>query len=649
MVPLVQEAPAQLKKPSSKKTRIVTFSRSITLVTTRACANCCAYCSFRQAGDGPIPEDDAITVLERGSTKGCREVLIISGERPWETSDFSLTEERYLNYIYNICLMALRRGLLPHTNIGALPAKHLARLREVNASMGLMLETSVKDLPAHRAGKDIQKRIAHMEEAGRLRIPFTSGILVGIGESREDRSEALGIIKDLHRRYGHIQEVIIQNFKAHARTPMSTWPEPSQEEMAWTVREAGRLLPGIPIQVPPNLNPDLARLLKAGARDLGGISPEPDQINLDHAWPPQEDLAAQVASVGLVLRERLPVHPEVDADLAPAADTLRRELVGDAVTYVVNRNINFTNICTGSCRFCAFRRAARSRDGYLYTLEEMVERARQAVEVGSTEVCIQGGLHPELGLDFYTGILRSLKIVFPDLHLHAFSPMEVLWISRGAGVSLTYVLSALRESGLDSIPGTAAEILDDEVRRRLCPEKLTTTEWIEVMTTAHRLGIPTTATMMFGHIETWQHRVRHLEVLRNIQLETGGFTELVLLPFMPGQTPLARQYRLRPISLEEVLKVTAYSRLYLGKELPNIQNSWVKIGVEGAKRSLSCGANDFGGTLMEESISRCAGAEHGQSLSAQAIEEAIRQAGRVPVQRDTLYRPVKRECCIGVG
>lgn len=648
MDPLLQEAPPAVRKPG-KRTPFVTFSRSITLVTTRACANCCAYCSFRQAGDGPIPEDDAMAVLERGSAMGCREVLIMSGEQPWESSGFPLSEERYMDYIYNICLMALRRGLLPHTNIGALPAKHLARLREVNASMGLMLETSVKDLPAHRAGKDIQKRIAHMEEAGRLRIPFTSGILVGIGESREDRSEALGIIGNIHRRYGHIQEVIIQNFKAHARTPMSTWPEPSQEEMAWTVREAVRLLPGIPIQVPPNLNPDLARLLKAGARDLGGISLEPDQINLDHAWPPQEDLAAQVASIGLVLRERLPVHPEVDADLAPAADTLRRELVGDTVTYVVNRNINFTNICTGSCRFCAFRRAASSRDGYLYTLEEMVERARQAVEIGATEVCIQGGLHPDLGLDFYTGILRSLKSVFPDLHIHAFSPMEVLWIARQSGAGLTYVLSALRDNGLDSMPGTAAEILDDEVRRRLCPDKLTTAEWIDVVSTAHRLGIPTTATMMFGHIETWQHRVHHLEVLRSIQKDTGGFTELVLLPFMPGNTPLSRRYGLGPVALDEVLKVTSYCRLYLGKDLPNIQNSWVKIGVEGVQRSLRCGANDFGGTLMEESISRCAGAEHGQSLSAQAIEEAIRQAGRVPVQRDTLYRPVKRECCIGVG
>jgi len=640
VVPLVQEAPALLKKPGSKKTRIVTFSRSITLVPTWACANRCAYCSFQRPGDGLIPLEDAQAVLERGSAMGCREVLIMSGERPWEVPGFPLMEDDYLRYVYSLCLVSLRQGLLPHTNIGVLSAKHLARLREVNVSMGLMLETSATDLPAHLAGKEIQERIAHIEDCGRLKIPFTTGILIGIGESRDDRTEALRIIGNIHRRYGHIQEVIIQNFQANDGTPMSTWPEPPPEEMAWTVRQARRLLPGVPIQVPPNLNQDLAPLLKGGARDLGGISPDPDWINPARAWPPVEDLAATVSSLGLVLRERLPVYPEVDADLAPAADTLRRELVGDVVTYVVNRNINFTNICTGSCRFCAFRRSARSRGAYLYTLEEMVERARGAMEIGATEVCIQGGLHPELGLDFYTGILRALKGSFPGLHIHAFSPMEVLWITQRTGLSLDYVLSALRESGLDSMPGTAAEILDDEVRRRLCPEKLTTAQWIEVVTAAHRLGIRTTATMMFGHIETWQHRVRHLEVLRNIQKDTGGFTELVLLPFMPGQTPLARRYALQPVPLEDVLKVTAYCRLYLGKDLPNIQNSWVKIGIEGVKRSLGCGANDFGGTLMDESISRCAGAGHGEYLSAQAIEEAIRQAGRVPVQRDTLYRPV---------
>ncbi|MDP2726398.1 MAG: 5-amino-6-(D-ribitylamino)uracil--L-tyrosine 4-hydroxyphenyl transferase CofH, partial [Dehalococcoidia bacterium] len=442
-------------------------------------------------------------------------------------------------------------------------------------------------------------------------------------------------------------EVIIQNFTSHLDIPMSAWPEPSQEEMVWTVKEARRILPDIAIQVPANLNRDLAPLLRAGARDLGGISPEPDQINPCLPWPSVDELRVRVTSLGFVLRERLPVYPEVDADLAPVADTLRRELVGDVVTYVVNRNINFTNVCAGSCSFCAFRRNPNARDSYLYSLEQILDKAQLALAEGATELCIQGGLHPELELGFYTGLLRALKEAYPSLHIHAFSPMEVLWLATRNGDNLVYVLSALRENGLDSMPGTAAEILDDDVRRRICPDKLTTEQWVGVVTAAHRLGIRTTATMMFGHIETWQHRVRHLELLRNIQRDTGGFTELVLLPFVPGQTPLARRYRLGPVPLQEVLKVTAYCRLFLGKDLPNIQNSWVKIGVEGVKRSLSCGANDFGGTLMEESISRCAGAGHGQHLSPQAIEEAIRQAGRVPLQRDTLYRPADREIPVG--
>ena len=639
---LAQEVRPTVRKPGGKKAAVITFSRSITLVPTRTCASRCAYCSFWRLGDGVIAIDSVKAVLDRGFAKGCREVLIMSGERPWEVPGFPLTEDAYLDFIYEICLTGLRQGFLPHTNVGTLSEKRLARLREVNASMGLMLETSVRDLPAHRAGKGIEERIAHLEAAGRLRIPFTTGILIGIGESRDDRVEALGIIRDIHRRYRHIQEVIIQNFKAHDSTLMASWPEPPLEEMVWTVREARRLLPDIHVQIPPNLNADLAPLLKAGASDLGGISPERDEINPAHKWPPLEDIAARVASLGFILRERLPVHPEVAADLARIADTLRRQLMGDVVTYVVNRNINFTNVCAGSCRFCAFRRSPNSREAYLHSIEEIVERARSAVEIGATELCIQGGLHPELGLDFYAGLLRALKRSFPDVHTHAFSPMEVFWITQRTGAGLAYVLATLRDSGLDSMPGTAAEILDDEVRRLLCPEKLTTAQWVEVVTTAHRMGMPTTATMMFGHIETWQHRVRHLEVIRNIQRETGGFTELVLLPFMPGQTPLARRHGLGPVPVDDVLKLTAYCRLFLGKELPNIQNSWVKIGVAGVQRSLHCGANDFGGTLMEENISRCAGAGHGQFLSAQAIEDAIRQAGRVPVQRDTLYRPVTR-------
>ncbi|MDP2659578.1 MAG: 5-amino-6-(D-ribitylamino)uracil--L-tyrosine 4-hydroxyphenyl transferase CofH [Dehalococcoidia bacterium] len=634
-------------KPGRRADSIVTFSRSITLTPTRACANRCGYCYFRRPTDGILTTRAGEAILRRGLAQGCREALIMSGERPWETTGFGMTEEQYVDHVYRLGLLALRLGLLPHTNIGILSRAQLSRLREVNVSMGLMLETSVSDLPAHRGGKDISKRIAHLEEAGSLRIPFTTGILIGIGESRDDRREALRIIRGLHTKYGHIQEVIIQNYASDPEAGTDGFPGASGEEMSWTVREARRILRDIPVQVPPNLNPDLAPLLLAGARDLGGISAEPDQINPRRPWPSMADLKEKISGVGLVLKERLPVHPEVDADLLPAADTLRRELVGDVVTYVVNRNINFTNVCTGSCRFCAFRRQAGSSDAYLFSVDQVLEKARAAAQTGATELCIQGGLHPELGLQFYADLLRSLKLAFPDLHLHAFSPMEVFRMSLQSGNSLEYVLSVLRDNGLDSLPGTAAEILDDEVRRILCPDKLSSQQWKEVVTSAHRLGIRTTATMMFGHVETWQHRVNHLDMLRSIQKETGGFTELVLLPFTPGQTPLARRYRLGPVPLKEVLKVTAYSRLFLGRDLPNIQNSWVKIGVEGAMRSLSCGANDFGGTLMEENISRSAGADHGQYLTPQAIEEAIRLAGRTPLQRDTLYGPAGRESCIG--
>jgi FO synthase subunit 2 len=570
----------------------------------------------------------------------------MSGERPWRVPGFPLGEDAFVQYVYDLCLLALREGLLPHANIGVLHQRHLAHLREVSASLGLMLETANPWLPAHRQGKVIEERIAHIEAAGRLRIPFTTGILVGIGETAEDRREALALIRALQRRYGHIQEVIIQNFRAQPSTPLAAWPEPTLQEMVETVRLARSLMPDLPIQVPPNLNPDLAPLLEAGANDLGGISTEPDWINPNHPWPSVADLTAKVRSLGFSLRERLPVYPEVQADLAPAADTLRRELVGDRVTYVVNANINFTNICAGSCRFCAFRRSPGAGDAFLLPQGEVLAKAARAAQAGATELCLQGGLHPELGLGYYLGLLRALKEAFPQLHLHAFSPMEVWWMAHRSGLGLGYVLSTLREHGLDSMPGTAAEILDDEVRRRICPDKLTTAQWVQVITAAHRLGIRSTATMMFGHIEHWQHRVRHLEVLRRIQQETGGFTELVLLPFVPGNSPLARRYRLGPVPLDEVLKVTAYSRLYLGRDLPNIQNSWVKIGVEGVQRSLGCGANDFGGTLMEEHISRCAGADHGQYLSPEDIQRAIRAAGRIPCQRDTLYNRIPERVCV---
>lgn len=619
--------------------RLVTFSRSMTLVPTRTCANACAYCGFRRCGDGVIRWKEVEQLLQAGVQRGRRELLIMSGERPWLVDGFPLSEDEYVDYLHRIGLRALQLGLLPHTNVGLLSEDQLRRLKEVNVSMGLMLESTNDRLPAHagRHGKRVQERLAHIARAGALRIPFTTGLLIGIGESPDDRLQTLEEIAALQRRYGHIQEVIIQNFHPKSGTPMVGQTPADLSAMLETVRAARALLPGVAIQVPPNLNPDFADLLQAGARDLGGISDEPDEINPDAPWPSLETIVEKVTLLGFHLQERLPVHPAVDAHLAPAADLRRRELVGDDVTYVVNCNVNFTNICNGGCAFCAFCRGANAADAFCLSIPEILSKVARAVAQGASEVCMQGGLNKELGFSFYLDLLRTLKRQYPDLHLHAFSPMEVLSLSRRSGHDLRYILSALKDAGLDSMPGTAAEILVDEVRQQLCPTKLSTVEWVEVIRTAHTLGIPSTVTMMFGHVESWEHRIRHLEIVRNIQRETGGFTELVLLPFVPGNTPLARRHKLGPVPLEEILQLTAYARLYLDRDLVNIQNSWVKIGVPGLLRSLTCGANDFGGTLMEESISRSAGAVHGEYLSPAEIQSAISSIGRVPVQRDTLY------------
>ncbi|MBI4317917.1 MAG: 5-amino-6-(D-ribitylamino)uracil--L-tyrosine 4-hydroxyphenyl transferase CofH [Chloroflexi bacterium] len=619
--------------------RYVTFARSITVSLTHTCHNRCGYCGFRVVGDGVLLLAEGVDAMRRGVKQGCRELLIMSGERPWLEDGFPLDEAGFIAHVREFCLAAMRLGLLPHSNMGILTLDELRLLKDVNASMGLMLETANDNLEAHRGpvGKRVEERIAHIENAGKLRIPFTTGILVGIGESRDDRREALKVIKSLADRYGHIQEVIVQNFKPKPGTTMQDWPEVSFEEVAEAVGWAHEQLPGVSIQVPPNLNADVVPLLDQGARDLGGISLEIDHVNPECQWPPVERLGASLASYGYYLQERLPVYPEVDADIFAAADTLRRELVGDVVTYVVNCNVNFTNICVANCLFCGFCRKHTDADAYVFSMDTVFEKLERAIGLGATETCMQGGLNPHLDLDFYTNLLRAIKQRFPALHIHAFSPMEVWTMSQRSGLAVEEVLRHLKDSGLDSIPGTAAEILVDDVRRQICPNKLSTAEWIQVITTAHRIGIRTTATMMFGHIEGWPERIRHLEVIRNIQLETGGFTEFVMLPFVSFNTRLAHRYRLGPISLEEVLKVNAYSRLFFGKDLVNIQNSWVKIGVEGAIRSLSCGANDFGGTLMEENISRSAGADHGQFLTREEIEAAIRRAGRIPMERDTLY------------
>lgn len=568
----------------------------------------------------------------------------MSGEKPWLEAGFPLKADEYIEYLYQVCHKALQKGLLPHLNVGVLAIDQLFRLKPVCVSMGLMLETTNDSLTAHNqpSGKRAQDRLDHIERAGQLGIPFTTGILLGIGESGQDRRDSLLAIKDLNDRYGHIQEIIIQNFKPKPGTPMANWPEPDKAVLLETVKLARDLMPEMSIQIPPNLNPEFEPLLRAGANDIGGISPEKDEINPEIPWQTIEELTNSVHKAGYYLLERLPVYPEIDADIRPAADTLRRELVGDEVSYVVNCNVNFTNICTGSCTFCAFHRRADQPDAFILPLDQMLDKIQHAVVFGATEVCIQGGLHPEFELKDYLAILKAVKNRFPDIHIHAFSPMEVWWAAGGNKNRVKDVLIALKDNGLGSMPGTAAEILVDEVRAKLCPTKLNTEEWSFVIASAHKAGIRTTSTIMFGHIENWQHRIRHLEVIRNIQLDTGGFTEFVLLPFLPGDTPLARRYKIKPVDTKEVLKLTAYARLFFGPDLPNIQNSWVKLGVETVQESLSWGANDFGGTLMEESISRSAGAQYGQLMTVEEIKTAIAAAGRKPVERDTLYNRHER-------
>ena len=628
--------------------RYLTFSRSYTVDLTHRCVRRCGYCEYRSDRGGLVGLDEVDTQLEEARRRGCREVLVMSGEQPWRLPDLGLGGEgEFVELVVEVCRRAMRLGLLPHTNVGLLERASLVRLKPFNPSMGLMLESATDRIPAHAmgGGKRFRERLRHLEDAGELGIAFTTGILVGIGEGESDRRTALEAIAASHRRHHHVQEVIVQNFVAKPGTPMAGHPEPSAAEMVRTVALAREVLPdSITIQVPPNLNFDAwGELVAAGARDLGGISANGDSVSPGRAWPEEVSLQVKARSLGYRLQERLPVYQETAADLRAAADQLRRELVGDEVTYVVNRNLNVSNVCVGSCKFCGFHRSSlRAKDAYFHDRATIFAKLEDAVARGATEVCMQSGLTPELDLVFYRELFAEIKGRWPQLHIHALSPEEIRYLSQISGRSIRDVIAELRDAGLGSMPGTAAEILVDEVRAILCPEKLSTGQWVEVMRAAHGLGVPTTATIMYGHIETADHRLRHLEVIRNLQRETGGFTEFVLLPFQVENNTLGKYFGIRqPLTLEDSLRFTAYCRLYFGAEIPNIQTSWVKLGPEGVKESLSWGANDFGGTLMEESITRMSGASHGQNLEPFEIEEAIRRAGRQPRERTTLYAPVE--------
>jgi FO synthase len=703
--------------------RRVTYSRNVTLSLSRTCRCHCKYCSFATHKPHLHEPDEVEKLIDRAARRGIKELLVLTGEAPAVQPRLDeLGFADFTAYVVWACERALDRGLLPHTNLGVVSREELQRLREVTASQGLMLESTNPDLVAHQGSptKHPAVRLDFIKTAGELKIPFTSGILVGIGESEQDRMESLEALAG----FDHIQEIILQNYVPHRRyygeepaeiateaaehywrTGLSDAPAKDApkwacpvtiDDMVRLVQETKRLMPGIGIQVPPNLADWWPELVQAGATDLGGLSANGDHISPEHPFPsplqvrrrlngiaaPTERLcvyprymtrewvAPRVLDViearyptftprrgssGTrpesieAAREGLPLspeeleamfaedRPEVIEDMRQAADELREELAGDLVTFVVNRNINVSNVCTVGCAFCGFGVSRRSPDAYEHSRADFVRRVHQAVAFGATEICMQSGIHPDWGLEDYLGWLRLAKETAPDIHLHAYSPMEVAHMCDVSGLSPHEVFAQLREAGLDSVPGTAAEVLHDGVRQRISPNKLPAARWVEIITAAHEIGLRSTVTVMFGHIETPAELAEHMRVVRTLQEHTGGFTEFVPLSFIPFQTQLGRQYGIQEISREENLKHTAVFRLALGKTIPSLQASWVKMGLDAATEALRWGVNDLGGTLMEESISRMAGADHGVKLDPEDLIGAAHRAGRPAAERSTLY------------
>jgi FO synthase len=707
--------------------RRVTYSRNVTLSLSRTCRCHCKYCSFATHKPHLHEPDEVEKLIDRAARRGVKELLVLTGEAPAVQDRLTaLGFGDFTAYVVWACERALERGLLPHTNLGVVSKEELVRLREVTASQGLMLESTNPDLVAHQGSptKHPAVRLEFIKTAGELRIPFTSGILVGIGESEQDRMESLEALAG----FDHIQEIILQNYVPHRRyygeepaeiateaaerywrTGLSeapqkdapTWACPiSVSDMVRLVQETKRLMPGVGIQVPPNLADWWPELVQAGATDLGGLSANGDHISPEHPFPsplqvrkrlngiaaPTERLCVyprymtrewlaprvldliedryrtftpprarhrpthptrpesiEAARHGLPLSpEELEAmfaedRPEVIEDMRQAADELREELAGDLVTFVVNRNINVSNVCTVGCAFCGFGVSRRSPDAYEHSRADFIRRVNEAVAFGATEICMQSGIHPDWGLEDYLGWLRVAKETAPDIHLHAYSPMEVAHMCDVSGQTPHAVFEQLREAGLGSVPGTAAEVLDDNVRQRISPNKLPVARWVEIITAAHEVGLRSTVTVMFGHIETPAELAEHMRVVRTLQERTGGFTEFVPLSFIPFQTQLGRQYGIEEISREENLKHTAVFRLALGRTIPSLQASWVKMGLDAATEALRWGVNDLGGTLMEESISRMAGADHGVKLDPEDLIGAAHRAGRPAAERSTLY------------
>ncbi|MDQ1719808.1 MAG: synthase [Pseudonocardiales bacterium] len=758
----------------------ITYSPKVFIPLTRLCRDRCHYCTFATV-PGRLSEpylsiSEVVEIARQGAALGCKEALFTLGDRPedrWPQAKQWLDQAGYddtLSYVRACAVAVLEEtGLLPHLNPGVMSWSELQRLKPVAASMGMMLETTA-EIPAHSGSPDKVPavRLRVLEDAGRHAIPFTTGLLVGIGESPGDRVDTINEIRASHRRHGHIQEVIVQNFRAKTDTAMRATPDADLSEFLATVAVTRIVLGSrMRIQAPPNLV-DIAEtglLIGAGIDDWGGVSPlTPDHVNPERPWPDLGVLADASRAAGFTLRPRLTVYPPylgepwldprifphvsaladedgLAADVLPAglawqevddaltdtgrtdlhrsidtegrrqrargdmdevygdwtaikdsipapiarldsdvlqalrvasadpakltdaqsldlmiaegpalealcrlADEVRRDVVGNDVTFVVNRNINFTNVCYTGCRFCAFAQRRTDEDAYSLSLDEVAHRAHEAWDVGATEICMQGGIDPRLSGEDYLELVRAVKRGAPQIHLHAFSPMEVVNAAARSALSIEEFLIAAREAGVDSLPGTAAEILDDEVRWVLTKGKLPTAQWIEVVTTAHRVGIPTTSTMMYGHVDQPEHWVAHLRLLARLQSESGGFTEFVPLPFVHTSAPLYLAGVARPgPTVRDNRAVHAMARLILHDQIDHIQCSWVKLGVDQCHTVLTGGVDDLGGTLMEETISRMAGSQHGSRKSVEDLEAMVRAVGRTPRQRSTTYGVVPDE------
>ena len=733
----------------------VTYSRKVFIPLTHLCRDVCHYCTFAQVPRKVMAPymsiEEVLEVARHGASMGCKEALFTLGEKPelrYKAARDALAEMGYestTDYLFAAAKAVFEEtGMLPHLNPGNLEPEELARLKTVSPSMGIMLESASerlceKGMPHYGSPDKIPAvRLQTLANAGIAAVPFTTGILIGIGETRLERIESLLAIREIHEQYGHVQEIIVQNFRAKAETKMVNAPEPDLNELLWTIAMARLIFgPSMSVQAPPNLSPGvLPQIVHAGINDWGGVSPvTPDFVNPEAPWPHLDDLVRETASAGKYLTERLTIYPDYatdldrwahpdlhvrvlemidaegfprtddwcpgDVEIAPpseimnaivnspkhishdvqtildkaktgealaesdivrlfqsrgddftavvrCADALRAQTNGNSVSFVVNRNINYTNICYFKCQFCAFSKGKLSENlrGRPYDLsdEEITRRTQEAWERGATEVCMQGGIHPEYTGETYINIVRTVKAAEPNMHVHAFSPLEVWQGAATLGLEVGEYLQQLKDVGLNTLPGTAAEILDDDVREIICADKINTEQWLQVMEAAHGIGFKTTATIMYGHVEKLQHWARHIMRVRALQERTGGFTEFVPLPFVHMEAPMYLKGKARkgPTFREAVL-MHSVARLALHGKISNIQASWVKMGHEGVKACLNAGCNDLGGTLMNESISRAAGTQHGQETNPRQMANLVRRLNRDPQQRSTAYGKVSDE------